>query len=30
VTMSTQQVDLAGFTLRSRGFHWMQDYPYFR
>ena len=30
VTMSLQQVDLAGFTLLSRGFRWMQDYPYFR
>jgi hypothetical protein len=30
VTMSTQRVDLAGFTLRSRGFHWMQDDPYIR
>jgi hypothetical protein len=29
-TLSLQQVDLDSFTLRSRGFHWVQDYPYFR
>jgi hypothetical protein len=30
VAMSLQQVDLADFTLRNRGFHWVQEYPYFR
>ena len=29
VTMALQQVDLDDFTLRSRGFSWVQDYPYF-
>nr|WP_231750738.1 DoxX family protein [Mycobacterium sp. NAZ190054] len=29
VTMSLAQVDLDSFTLRSRGFHWVQDYPNF-
>jgi hypothetical protein len=30
VRMSLQRVDLNGFTLRNRGFNWVQDYPYFR
>jgi hypothetical protein len=30
VTMSLQRVDLNSFTLRNRGFKWVQDYPYFR
>ncbi|MEV6561601.1 DoxX family protein [Nocardia sp. NPDC051756] len=30
VTITLQRVDLNTFTLRSRGFHWVQDYPYFR
>jgi hypothetical protein len=30
VTMSLQRVDPNSFTLRSRGFNWVQDYPYFR
>jgi uncharacterized membrane protein YphA (DoxX/SURF4 family) len=30
VTMSLQQVDLDGFALRNSGFHWVQEYPYFR
>ena len=29
VMMSLQQVDLDTFTLRSGGFHWVQDYPHF-
>jgi hypothetical protein len=29
VTMSLERVDLDSFTLRSRGFHWVQEYPYF-
>jgi hypothetical protein len=29
VTMSLERVDLNTFTLRSRGFHWVQEYPYF-
>ena len=29
VTMSLERVDLNSFTLRSRGFHWVQDYPFF-
>jgi hypothetical protein len=27
VTMALQRVDLNGFILRSRGFHWVQEYP---
>jgi hypothetical protein len=30
VTMSLERIDLDSFTLRSRGFHWVQDYPYFK
>jgi hypothetical protein len=30
VTMSLQRVDLNSFTLRNRGFHWVQDYPHFK
>jgi len=30
VTVSLQRVDLNSFTLRNRGFNWVQDYPYFR
>ena len=30
VTMSLQRVDLNSFTLRNRGFHWVQDYPYLK
>jgi hypothetical protein len=30
VTMSLERIDLNGFTLRNRGFNWVQDYPYFR
>lgn len=30
VTMSLERVDLNSFTLRNRGFNWVQDYPYFR
>ncbi|MDR3664275.1 MAG: DoxX family protein [Mycobacterium sp.] len=30
VTMSLQQQNLNDFTLRNRGFHWVQEYPYFR
>jgi hypothetical protein len=29
VTMSLERVDLNSFTLRSRGFNWVQEYPYF-
>jgi hypothetical protein len=29
VTMALERVDLNSFTLRSRGFHWVQEYPYF-
>jgi hypothetical protein len=29
VTMSLERVDSSSFTLRSRGFHWVQEYPYF-
>jgi hypothetical protein len=29
VTMSLKRVDLNSFTLRSRGFHWVQKYPFF-
>lgn len=30
VQMSLEHVDADGFTLRSRGFNWVQEYPYFR
>lgn len=30
VTMSLQRMDLNVFPLRTRGFNWVQDYPYFR
>ncbi|WP_245548078.1 DoxX family protein [Nocardia pneumoniae] len=30
VTLSLDRVDLNSFPLRSRGFHWVQEYPYFR
>lgn len=30
VTMSLERVDLQAFTLRKRGFNWIQEYPYFR
>ncbi|KUI34640.1 hypothetical protein [Mycobacterium sp. GA-2829] len=30
VTMSLERVDSNGFTPRSRGFNWVQEYPYFR
>lgn len=30
VAITLQRVDPNSFTLRSRGFHWIQDYPYFR
>ncbi|OBK81650.1 DoxX family protein [Mycolicibacter heraklionensis] len=30
VSMALEQVDLDSFTLRSRGFNWVQEYPYFR
>jgi hypothetical protein len=30
VTMSLERFDPNGFTLRSRGFHWVQEYPYFK
>ncbi|WP_378742861.1 DoxX family protein [Nocardia brasiliensis] len=30
VVITLERVDLNSFTLRSRGFHWVQDYPYFR
>ncbi|MFE9577223.1 DoxX family protein [Nocardia sp. NPDC006044] len=30
VTITLQRVDPNSFTLRNRGFHWVQDYPYFR
>jgi hypothetical protein len=30
VVMSAERVDLNRFTLRNRGFHWIQEYPYFR
>jgi hypothetical protein len=29
VAVSLERVDLNSFTLRSRGFHWLQEYPYF-
>ncbi|MDV3129406.1 DoxX family protein [Mycobacterium sp. 21AC1] len=30
VQISADRVDLNQFTLRNRGFHWVQEYPYFR
>ncbi|MEV0251683.1 DoxX family protein [Nocardia sp. NPDC050712] len=30
VTITLDRVDPNSFVLRSRGFHWVQDYPYFR
>ncbi|WP_194813553.1 DoxX family protein [Nocardia sp. XZ_19_385] len=30
VVVTLERVDPNSFTLRSRGFHWVQDYPYFR
>ncbi|OBK79961.1 hypothetical protein [Mycobacterium sp. 1164985.4] len=30
VVMSLQRMDLNVFPLRTRGFNWVQDYPYFR
>jgi hypothetical protein len=30
VTVSLDRMDLNSFTLRSRGFHFVQEYPYFR
>lgn len=30
VEITLARVDPDSFTLRSRGFHWIQDYPYFR
>lgn len=30
VTITLGRVDPSVFTLRSRGFHWVQDSPYFR
>ncbi|WP_280235773.1 DoxX family protein [Nocardia cyriacigeorgica] len=30
VTITLERVDPNSFTLRSRGFHWVQDHPYFR
>ncbi|WP_328403852.1 DoxX family protein [Nocardia sp. NBC_00403] len=30
VTVSLTELDLDSFPLRSRGFHWVQDYAYFR
>lgn len=30
VVITLDRVDHDAFTLRSRGFHWVQDYPYFR
>ncbi len=30
VVITLQRRDLDSFTLRNRGFHWVQDYPYFR
>ena len=29
-TVSLERVDLNSFTLRNRGFNWVQEYPYFR
>ncbi|WP_278262583.1 DoxX family protein [Nocardia sp. AG03] len=30
VEISLRRIDPDSFTLRGRGFHWVQDYPYFR
>jgi hypothetical protein len=30
VQMTLDQVDVNQFTLRNRGFHWVQEYPFFR
>ncbi|QUQ69285.1 DoxX family protein [Kutzneria sp. CA-103260] len=30
VAITLERVDLNSFVLRSRGFHWVEDYPYFR
>jgi hypothetical protein len=30
VRIALDHVDADGFTLRNRGFHWVQEYPYFR
>lgn len=30
VRIALREVDLSSFTLRNRGFHWVQEYPYFR
>ena len=30
VDITLHEVDLSSFTLRNRGFHWVQEYPYFR
>jgi hypothetical protein len=30
VSIALHEVDLSSFTLRNRGFHWVQEYPYFR
>ncbi|MEU2029953.1 DoxX family protein [Nocardia amamiensis] len=30
VRLSLDRLDLTSFPLRSRGFHWVQEYPYFR
>ncbi len=30
VTLSLDRMDLNSFPLRSRGFHFVQEYPYFR
>ncbi|WP_454792191.1 DoxX family protein [Mycolicibacterium lutetiense] len=30
VTIRLDRMDLNQFTLRNRGFHWVQEYPYFR
>lgn len=30
VSIALEEVDLSSFTLRNRGFHWVQEYPYFR
>jgi hypothetical protein len=30
VAITLERVDPGAFTLRSRGFHWVQDHPYFR
>jgi hypothetical protein len=30
VKMTLDHVDLSQFTLRNRGFHWVQEYPFFR